>query len=477
MEGPPSVSNLPPRGQRPTTGRRSIAVYSSIWHPHKSWIDIIFSFIFSLLMPLTAPQPLRIQDEDNTPSSKEATILRQRENAHHAVHAQKMRQTLTKISEAGFPSSLRRWSKYTGCDMVEATIKIKRNDNILEQWNIISSSDTVETLRLPEDDLITVHAFFSVKLLPNDIKVPTEKNEFGCLVLDDGQILTKLAKNIPIVLFFHGGGMTLGSPRTVEGVDLLVKALETRRAEESSPVEVIFLSVRYSLAPEHPFPTAPIEACSVVDSLLDQGFEALHLLGVSAGGYLALVGGLEAYRGHAGKSNIRSICAACPMLNPACDSLSCYQNETSSYVLPVPFLRWCYRVYLELPEIKKKDDEPSSIDSSDADMWNDLLARKSNRQAWNESKWAKSSWRRLIEPAVDVPTNWKDGPQILITTNAGDPLHDDGVAMVTALQASHANVSHQEHQGSHWVGTAVDAAAYGQLAREWSGMLFGKGPQ
>lgn len=378
-----------------------------------------------------------------------------------------------------------------GCDLVEATIKIKRNDSIFEKWGIIPSSEMAESIRLPEEDLIPIHVIFSVRLLPLSVKVPTEKNKFCCLILEDEDILTKLDKHLPTILFFHGGGMTLGSPQTVEGtIDLDGHALECRKDKESK--DVIFMSVRYSLAPEHPFPAAPMEACSVVDSLLNQGFERLHILGVSCGGYLALVSGLEAIRGgHERKSNIRSICAGCPMLNPACDSLSIYQNGASSHLLPIPFLRWCYRIYLELPpsdQVRKKTTTTTTGDDIEDDG---LLRRDSNRQAWEESKWYKGNWRRLVEPAVDVPSNiWEDGygSKIINTTNAGDPLHEEGVAMAAALRkraafsssssssshddATTQRVSHHDHQGSHWLGTTIHRADYNRLAKEWSDIVF-----
>jgi len=428
------------------------SIHWSLWHPCKTWIDIIISFIFSLMVPLASSLP--------APSSAAPGEGDERDNnlkKADTEYAQKMRDTLAKICASSLAKpdgGFRRWSKVVGCDIVEATIKIER------QADLFQSS----TADLPTEADITVHVAFPVTLIPNRAEIPTKTNPFGCLVLDAdaGQdIVAKIAKDVPTILFFHGGGMTMGNPCTNEAVDLLVAALETGTEKP----EAILVSVQYSLAPEHPFPAAPVEACSVVSSFLDQGFETLHVMGVSAGGNLALVSGLEAFRGHKQKANIKSILAACPMLDPACDSLSYYQNSTSSHLAPVPWLQWCYQVYLGL----ERGDTTIECDDDDDD---DALGRNSYRRAWNESKWAKSSLRRLVEPSVDLPANLEEGPKFLITTNAGDPLRDEGVAMVLDLKAAGANLSHHAHSGSHWLGTPLDKAAYHKLAKEWANVLF-----
>jgi acetyl esterase/lipase len=62
------------------------------------------------------------------------------------------------------------------------------------------------------------------------------------------------------------------------------------------------VSVEYSLAPEYPFPAAIIDALSVVEFLLDGNpSRKIHIGGVSAGGYLALVAGFEAFRKYPGR--------------------------------------------------------------------------------------------------------------------------------------------------------------------------------
>lgn len=429
------------------------SIHSALWHPHKTWIDILLSFLLSLLLSLASlPAPSTAEGDEYDENKKKVDT----------DFAQKRRDVLKKMISAGLAQKnggFRRWSKVVGCDIVEATLKIQRQADL---FRTITEDDEAYPI-IPNNAEITVHVSFPITLLPNSTKAPTETNQFGCLILDAdaGQdILTKIAKDVPTILYFHGGGMTLGDPYAPEAVELLVAALENC----TDKPKAILVSVQYSLAPEHPFPAAPLDAWSVVSNFLDQGFEALHVMGVSAGGNLALVSGLEAYRGHRQKANIKSIFAGCPMLGPACDSLSHYQNSTSSLIAPVPWLKWCYQVYLELPKTVAQDTT-SACDG-------DVLGRNSNRKAWNESKWAQSSLRRLVEPSVDLPANLEDGPTFLITTNAGDPLHDDGVAMVVDLKAVGASVLHHAHSGSHWLGTYIDRAAYNKIAKEWANVLF-----
>jgi monoterpene epsilon-lactone hydrolase len=82
------------------------------------------------------------------------------------------------------------------------------------------------------------------------------------------------------VLFTHGGGYCIGSPRTHR--DLVGRLSRASGAR--------FLSIDYRLAPEHPFPAAVDDAVKAYEWLITQGIEPsrLALCGDSAGGGLAL---------------------------------------------------------------------------------------------------------------------------------------------------------------------------------------------
>jgi monoterpene epsilon-lactone hydrolase len=83
-----------------------------------------------------------------------------------------------------------------------------------------------------------------------------------------------------IVLYFHGGGYTIGSIASYRSY--------TGRLARASRSKL--LSVGYRLAPEHPFPAALDDAVSSYRWLLDQGIapNRIAVVGDSAGGGLAL---------------------------------------------------------------------------------------------------------------------------------------------------------------------------------------------
>ena len=65
----------------------------------------------------------------------------------------------------------------------------------------------------------------------------------------------------------------------------------------SAPPAVILISVEYCLAPEYPFPAAIIDALTVINYLMESNPTAkIHISGVSSGGHIALVSGMETFR-------------------------------------------------------------------------------------------------------------------------------------------------------------------------------------
>jgi acetyl esterase/lipase len=83
-----------------------------------------------------------------------------------------------------------------------------------------------------------------------------------------------------VILFFHGGGFTLGS--TEDHMGLCVRLARASRAR--------VFSVDYRLAPEHTFPAPVNDAVTAWRYLLSKGCQPFHILpvGISAGGNLVL---------------------------------------------------------------------------------------------------------------------------------------------------------------------------------------------
>jgi acetyl esterase/lipase len=84
--------------------------------------------------------------------------------------------------------------------------------------------------------------------------------------------------NGPAVLYLHGGGFVLGSPRSHRPV----------AAHLAAACDLPVLLLDYPLAPEHRFPAAPDAVLRAWEDLTAGGTRALALAADSAGGWLAL---------------------------------------------------------------------------------------------------------------------------------------------------------------------------------------------
>ncbi len=91
--------------------------------------------------------------------------------------------------------------------------------------------------------------------------------------------------SLPVVVFFHGGGWSLGD---VDSYDSLIHSL-------CSSSRAIYVSVDYRLAPEHKYPAGLNDCIAVTEWLLTHGgdingdISRIGIMGDSAGGNLATV--------------------------------------------------------------------------------------------------------------------------------------------------------------------------------------------
>src|SRR5438034_11760146 len=83
-----------------------------------------------------------------------------------------------------------------------------------------------------------------------------------------------------VVLYLHGGGYVIGSPRSHRHLAAAIASASGASA----------LLLDYRLAPEHPFPAAVDDAVAAYRWLLEQGVSPAHLViaGDSAGGGLTI---------------------------------------------------------------------------------------------------------------------------------------------------------------------------------------------
>jgi acetyl esterase/lipase len=274
--------------------------------------------------------------------------------------------------------------------------------------------------------------------------------------------LKDIAQDVPVLLWFHGGGLTLGSC-DLGFADKIMPLLEKQKQSSGSDSvpPLLLASVDYRLAPNHPLPAASVDSLSVVDYCLKNDEERkIHVSGESAGGYLSLVSAFAAQQHYPGR--VQSALVLIPFLSPAADSMSCYMNGPSSIMVSMPWLRWCWRAALEMDEI---------IDGEDAD---DVLAVGSNRTAWNKSKWKQNDqWHKFMEPLKGIPSGLNDKEtKYIVAVNKADPLYDDGHELMRKLKEAGADVDYVEAKGSHSIGFAVDTKGKEAMFEKWRAAIF-----
>ncbi len=149
--------------------------------------------------------------------------------------------------------------------------------------------------------------------------------------------------NLPLLVFFHGGGFVIG---TLDTHDNLCRAL----AKQSGAVVV---SIAYRLAPEAKFPAAPLDCyratCWLVEQAEALGVDAsrLALAGDSAGANLALaVSRLAAAQDG---PRIAYQCLFYPVTDGRCGSAS-YEAFAEGYFLTRAMMQWFWQQYLERGE-------------------------------------------------------------------------------------------------------------------------------
>ena len=197
---------------------------------------------------------------------------------------------------------------------------------------------------------------------------------------------------LPTVVFLHGGGWTLGTLDSAEGVCV----------ELAERVGCLVLSVDYRLAPEHPFPAAVEDARAAVEWAAERagslgGDGTVAVAGTSAGGGLAAATALRVRR--AGP-DLAAQLLLYPMLDPGLDTDSCREHADAP-LLTRADLAWFWAQYLR----------------SDADRYNPLAAPP-----------------RAPEPSGVAPA--------VVATAGHDPLRSEGRAYADRLADAGVAVDH-----------------------------------
>ena len=473
-------------------------------HPEKTVIDKIISSVIPFFLP--------VADLAQHPSHNKS------ENHGMRKTIASLRAKLSTMEEPPFQTSCKEWNsliqkhKQKSDDiLISGTVTIPRNDQVLlSLFGLVPTHPTAP----PQDngpelfvDLTcpasAIQSGIELELKPGSDEDAKKLKDHGfrrfkpCRMED-----VVFHESSQLLLWFHGGGLVLGNARTdnqsiVAAIKLSKKLLErtggstcstpsTRTAKEENcspsplaPPPIVVLSVNYRLAPENPFPAAVIDGLSASSFLIKRHPSLnLHIGGISAGGNLSAVVGLETYRAFGG---VTSIMVHVPMTQPRADSLSYHLNSKSSGACPVEFLRWCWSAYLQLDE--KQDGsidfyvEGAMQKALDSSVWSDLYNSNSRDDDDNDDNdddnYNGAMFWRLICPQVDLPSLEDDRvPKILIATATADPLHDDGVELVDGLKnkckESSGKIHHFDLKGSHVLSSVFDTKGKDAFILEWS---------
>ncbi len=206
-------------------------------------------------------------------------------------------------------------------------------------------------------------------------------------------------RNLPAMVFFHGGGWVMG---TMDGSEQAVRSIANKG-------QFIVVAVGYQKAPEHPFPT-PFDDCYATTQWVYENATSLGIdpnkigvAGASAGANLAAAVALKARDTQAIPLAFQALVVPCV------DNEMKYPSATenaSGYLLSTQGMKWFWSQYL-----KSASDEKNSY----------------------------------AVPAI--AGNFSGLAPAIITTCEFDPLRDDGFNYAQLLTAAGVRTIYREFKG------------------------------
>ena len=179
------------------------------------------------------------------------------------------------------------------------------------------------------------------------------------------------------LLYLHGGGYTVGSPKTHRGL----------AAHLCSAADATVHLPDYRLAPEHPFPAALDDALAAYRGLLDSGRDPARVVlgGDSAGAGLALAAALRLR--DSGGPLPAALLLICPWVDLTMSSPSVAANEGRDAVLRASWLAACAERYADGRDLRDPELSPLGADLAGLPplviqaAGDDLLADEADRLA------------------------------------------------------------------------------------------------
>ncbi len=150
------------------------------------------------------------------------------------------------------------------------------------------------------------------------------------------------AAQLPLIVFFHGGGFVLGD---LETHDVLCRSIAIETGYTVAAVD-------YRRAPENPFPGPSADCYAALRwlasnaALLDVDGDRIALCGDSAGANLAVAAALRARDDGLA---VRHLSLLYPMTDAGCDTASMHAFARG-YLLTREAIQWFWELYLARPE-------------------------------------------------------------------------------------------------------------------------------
>jgi acetyl esterase len=147
------------------------------------------------------------------------------------------------------------------------------------------------------------------------------------------------AGELPVLVYFHGGGFVAGSLDSHDG---------TAR-ELTTDAQCVTVSVDYRLAPEHPYPAGLDDCCAALEWVAKNAAEVggdgsrLAIGGDSAGGNLCAAVAIR--NRDTGGPDLALQLLVYPVIDPSCSSPSMTANG-AGYMLTADSMRWMWATYL-----------------------------------------------------------------------------------------------------------------------------------
>lgn len=226
----------------------------------------------------------------------------------------------------------------------------------------------------------------------------------------------------PVLVWYHGGGFVLGD---LDTTDPSCRAL-------TNACDALVLSVDYRLAPEHPWPAAPLDcyaAASWATTFADEiggDPERVAVGGSSAGGNLAAVVALMA-RDRAVAESVSEIAGHDTGALPAMDWEGPPELAYQLLVYPVTH-----------------NDRRGAMPAYEENAEGYLLERSAS--AWFHEKYLQRSIDAFHPYAYPLQAPALDGlPPATIVTAGYDPLRDDGFEYADRLEAAGVDIVHRHY--------------------------------